>query len=111
MRWCVCCREDVRDCLSPRADVASFPVALLWGRAVFDARHSLVHFDLISRFARSVATSTRAYARSWMARTTQQYRSAGIERLGLEHVVTEWLEPEMMLPALVGSTWDPVSIR
>ena len=56
--------------------------------------------DRTSRSARSAGTSTRASARS----SDGEYdaavlAAAGIRRLGLEEVVTEWLSDETMLPA------------
>jgi hydroxymethylbilane synthase len=98
----VCLREDVRDCLVARdgLTLAELPQGAAVGTSSLrrEAQLRALRPDLEIRSIRgNVDTRVRKvrdgeYDAAMLA-------AAGIRRLGLEEMVTEWLEPETILPA------------
>jgi hydroxymethylbilane synthase len=95
-------REDVRDCLVARDGclLADLKEAAVVGTSSLrrSAQLRMVRPDLEVRSIRgNVDTRVRKVAeRDFDAAVLA---AAGVRRLGIEHVVTQWLEPETMLPA------------
>ena len=95
-------REDVRDCLVARVGLtlAELSSGTVVGTSSLrrEAQLRALRPDLEIRSIRgNVDTRVRKVLEGEVDAAV--LAAAGIERLGLEHVVTEWLEPEVMLPA------------
>ncbi len=95
-------REDVRDCLVARVGLtlAELSSGAVVGTSSLrrEAQLRALRPDLEVRSIRgNVDTRVRKVLEGEVDAAV--LAAAGIERLGLEHVVTEWLEPEVMLPA------------
>jgi hydroxymethylbilane synthase len=98
----VCVREDARDCLVSRDGLmlADLPAGAVVGTSSLrrSAQLRAHRPDLAVRSIRgNVDTRIRKVRDGEFDATLLAV--AGIQRLGLEHEVTEWLTPETMLPA------------
>lgn len=98
----VTAREDVRDCLVARSgsSLAELPAGSVLGTSSLrrGAQLSAARPDLELRSIRgNVDTRIRKVADHEVDATV--LAAAGVRRLGLEAEVTEWLSPEVMLPA------------
>ena len=98
----VSAREDVRDCLIARDGVtlAELPEGAVVGTSSLrrSAQLRSLRPDLDVRSIRGNVDTRIAKVRAGEYDATV-LAAAGIRRLGLEHEVAEWLEPETMLPA------------
>ena len=98
----VCLREDVRDCLVARdgLTLAELPAGAVVGTSSLrrEAQLRVLRPDLDIRSIRgNVDTRVDKVRRGEYDAAV--LAAAGIRRLGLEDAVTEWLEPETILPA------------
>jgi hydroxymethylbilane synthase len=98
----VCLREDVRDCLVSNGypSLAELPEAAVVGTSSLRrvAQLRAVRSDLELRSIRgNVDTRIRKVREGEYDAAV--LAAAGVRRLGLELFVTEWLQPEAMLPA------------
>jgi hydroxymethylbilane synthase len=98
----VCLREDARDCLVARdgLTLAELPRGSVVGTSSLrrEAQLRALRPDLEIRSIRgNVDTRVDKVHRSEYDATV--LAAAGMRRLGLEEAVTEWLEPETILPA------------
>jgi hydroxymethylbilane synthase len=98
----VCLRDDTRDCLVARdgATLADLPRRAVVGTSSLrrEAQLRALRPDLEIRSIRgNVDTRVDKVRRGEYAAAV--LAAAGIRRLGLEEAVTEWLEPETILPA------------
>ena len=98
----VCQREDVRDCLVARdgLTLAALPARAVVGTSSLRRAAQLraLRPDLEVRSVRgNVDTRIRKVREGELDAVL--LAAAGIHRLGLEDAVTEWLPPEVMLPA------------
>jgi hydroxymethylbilane synthase len=98
----VTAREDVRDCLVARAagSLAELPAGAVVGTSSLRRSAQLVALraDLEVRSIRG-NVDTRVRKVSAGEYDAAVLAAAGIRRLGLAHVVTEWLDEETMVPA------------
>jgi len=98
----ICLREDARDCLVAREGMtlAELPRRSVVGTSSLrrEAQLRALRPDLEIRSIRgNVDTRVDKVRRGEYGAAV--LAAAGIRRLGLEEVVTDWLEPETMLPA------------
>jgi hydroxymethylbilane synthase len=98
----VTAREDVRDCLVARSEssLAELPSGAVVGTSSLrrTAQLAALRPDLeISSIRGNVDTRVRKVSEGDFDAAV--LAAAGIRRLGLEHVVTEWLSDETILPA------------
>jgi hydroxymethylbilane synthase len=98
----VCLREDARDCLVARdgLTLAELPLGAVVGTSSLrrEAQLRALRPDLEIRSIRgNVDTRVEKVRRGEYAAAV--LAAAGIRRLGLEEAVSEWLEPEAILPA------------
>ena len=98
----VCLREDARDCLVGRGGLtlAELPPGAVVGTSSLrrEAQLRAMRHDLDVRSIRGNVDTRVEKVRGGEYDATL-LAAAGIRRLGLEELVTEWLEPETMLPA------------
>ncbi|MGH3066618.1 MAG: hydroxymethylbilane synthase, partial [Gaiellaceae bacterium] len=98
----ICSREDARDCLVARDDLtlAELPPGAVVGTSSLrrEAQLRALRPDLEIRSIRG-NVDTRVGKVRQGEYDAALLAAAGIRRLGLEAAVTEWLEPETILPA------------